>query len=69
MNGHTNSVIENIKLNYDKLFSAEKKAADYILSNPGEAIMLNITELAQKSGSSEATVTLAIRKSIPEPST
>lgn len=56
MNGHNNSVIENIKMNYDKLFSAEKKAADYILSNPGEAIMLNITELAQKSGSSEATV-------------
>ena len=39
MNGHNNSVIENIKMNYDKLFSAEKKAADYILSNPGEAII------------------------------
>lgn len=51
-----NSVIESIKMKYDKLFSAEKKAADYILSNPGETIMMKISELARKSGTSEATV-------------
>lgn len=56
MSEKVNSVIESIKMKYDKLFSAEKKAADYILSNPGETIMMNISELAQKSGTSEATV-------------
>lgn len=50
------SVIEDIKGKYNKLFSAEKRAADYILANPGECVMMNISELAQKSGTSEATV-------------
>ncbi|MCI8639474.1 MAG: MurR/RpiR family transcriptional regulator [Coprococcus sp.] len=56
MKQYTNTVLDNIRLNYEKLFSAEKRAADYILANPEKTIMLNITELAQKSGSSEATV-------------
>lgn len=51
-----NSVIENIRMNHSNLFSAEKKAADYILANPEQAIMMSISELAQKSGASEATV-------------
>lgn len=52
----SNSVIEDIKKKYSELFSAEKRAADYILARPGECIMMNISELAQKSGTSEATV-------------
>lgn len=56
MKRYMNTVLDSIRLNYDKLFSAEKRAADYILANPEETVMLNITELAQKSGSSEATV-------------
>ena len=56
MDKRGNSVLENIKANYEKLFSAEKKAAAYILANPEQAIMMNISELARKSGSSEATV-------------
>lgn len=56
MDKRGNSVLENIKANFEKLFSAEKKAAAYILANPEQAIMMNISELARKSGSSEATV-------------
>lgn len=52
----SNSVIENIRAKYDNLFSAEKRAADYILKHSGECIMMNISELAQRSGTSEATV-------------
>lgn len=51
-----NSVLEDIKMKYNELFSAEKRAADYILAHPGECIMMNISELAHKSGTSEATV-------------
>lgn len=52
----SNSVIEDIQKKYNELFSAEKRVADYILAKPGECIMMNISELAQKSGTSEATV-------------
>ncbi|MEG2783169.1 MAG: MurR/RpiR family transcriptional regulator [Lachnospiraceae bacterium] len=51
-----NSVSESISMNYKELFSAEKKVADCILENLQDTIMLNISELAQKSGTSEATV-------------
>lgn len=50
------SVIENIRQLYDELFAAEKKVATYIHDNLQEVIMLNVTELAQRSGASEATV-------------
>lgn len=50
------SVIDNIKQLYDELFVAEKKVASYILENMQEVVMLNISELARKSGTSEATV-------------
>ena len=43
MDKRGNSVLENIKANYEKLFSAEKKAAAYILANPEQAIMMNIS--------------------------
>lgn len=56
MEKHENSVLENIKEKYGELFSAEKKVAEYILKNPDEIIMLHVSELAKKSGCSEATV-------------
>lgn len=49
-------VFQVIRENYDKLFSAEKKVADYILSNPQSSINLNVSELAKRSGVSDATV-------------
>lgn len=56
MTEKSSSVIENIKMKHSELFSAEKKVADYIVSNSRDVIMMNISELAQKSGASEATV-------------
>lgn len=56
MNEKRRSVLDSINLYYDQLFAAEKKVVDFILANPQEAMMLNITELAQKSSTSEATV-------------
>lgn len=50
------SVVDNIQRRYDELFTAEKKVADYILKNEQEVVMLNVSELAHKSGASEATV-------------
>ena len=49
-------VIDVIKENYEKIFSAEKKVADYILENPQEAVNANVSELAKGSGVSDATV-------------
>lgn len=50
------SVVDNIRQMYEELFTAEKKVADYILKNRQEVVMLNVSELAHKSGASEATV-------------
>jgi DNA-binding MurR/RpiR family transcriptional regulator len=50
------SVLENIMENYDSMFAAEKKVADYILSNPECAVSTNVSELAELSGASDATV-------------
>ena len=49
-------VLDVIKENYDKIFSAEKKVAELILQNPQEAVNSNVAELAKRSGVSEATV-------------
>lgn len=50
------SVLENIKENYESMFAAEKKVADFILSNPESAVTTNVSELAELSGASDATV-------------
>ncbi len=50
------SVVDNIRQMYEELFSAEKKVAKYILENKQEVVMLSVSELAHKSGASEATV-------------
>lgn len=56
-----NDVIENIQNKFDTLFPAEKKVATYILENVDEVINLNVSELAQKSNTSDATVVRTIK--------
>lgn len=50
------SVLHRIKENFGGLFSAEKRAAAYIMGHPEEVLSLNISELAQRSGAGEATI-------------
>ena len=50
------SVIENIKLNFEELFPAEKKTAQYILDHLEEVTLLNISQLAKKAHASEASI-------------
>lgn len=50
------TVLDTITYMYDKIFQAEKKVADFILSNPGVAVNSNVSELANRSGVSDATV-------------
>lgn len=50
------SVLDNIRQNYNEMFSAEKKVADYILIDPENTVRINVSELAELSGASDATV-------------
>lgn len=50
------TVLETITEMYDKIFQAEKKVADFILQNPDIAVNANVSELANYSGVSDATV-------------
>ena len=54
--GSNELVIDTIKENYQQMFSAEKKVADYILQNPERTVSANVSELAELSGVSDATV-------------
>ena len=49
-------VLEVIKEQYDHIFSAERKVADFVLQNPQKAVDSNVSELAKQSGVSDATV-------------
>ena len=49
-------VLEVVKERYDDIFSAEKKVADFVLSNPKKVVDSNVSELAKQSGVSDATV-------------
>ncbi len=49
-------VLDVIKENYEQIFSAEKKVADFILRHPQETVDSNVSELAKQSGVSDATV-------------
>jgi RpiR family carbohydrate utilization transcriptional regulator len=53
-NGQT--VIERIKEQYENIFMAERKVADFILENPEKAVDSNVSQLANLSGVSDATV-------------
>lgn len=48
--------LQVISSEYDMIFSAEKRVADFILSNPHQAVEMNVSELAKASGVSDATV-------------
>jgi RpiR family transcriptional regulator, carbohydrate utilization regulator len=50
------SVFETIKENYEQMFAAEKKVADFILQNPEKAVNANVSELANYSQVSDATI-------------
>lgn len=50
------NVLQNISLLKEEMFLAERKVADYIVANPQEVIGLNVTDLSERSGSSDATV-------------
>lgn len=50
------SVIENIKHNFEELFPAEKKTAQYILDHLEEVTLFNISQLAKKAHASEASI-------------
>ncbi len=49
-------ILVKMKAIYDSLGNAEKKIADYVLKNQSSMIALSISELAELSGSSEATI-------------
>ena len=51
-----NKTLANIKALYDKMGSSEKKIADFLFKNPSALLPLSISELAEASGSSEATI-------------
>lgn len=50
------SVIDNIKNSYDELYKTEQKVAKYIIENMNEIVDLNVSGLASRSQTSEATV-------------
>lgn len=56
------NVLDNITVLYDQLFDAEKKIAKYILNNPKEVVDMTISELAETSDVSIASVSRFCRK-------
>jgi len=56
MNTEKRNVLVTISEMYDEIFKAEQKVADYILKNPEKTIISNVSELANYSGVSDATV-------------
>ena len=56
------ALILKMKALHNTLGSAEKKVVDYMISHPEEVIYLSVSGLAEKSGTSDATVVRACRK-------
>ncbi len=50
------NILVKISALYDKMGVAEKKVADYLLTNASKIVSLSISELADLSGGSEATI-------------
>lgn len=57
------NVLASLEIIYMDLFEQEKKVADYILAHPLEVTNMSVTELAEKSGASEATIMRLSKKS------
>jgi len=55
-------VIRLIEENYSQMFPAEKRVADYIRENLDKIVDMNIADLAELSGTSEATVIRICRR-------
>lgn len=55
-NIYEKEVLDVIREQYDSIFSAEKKVADFVLQNPQKSVDSNVSELAKQSGVSDATV-------------
>ena len=51
-----NRTLLQIKLSYDSMGKSEKKVADWLFENSDALLPLSITELAERSNSSEATI-------------
>ena len=49
-------VTVSIRNNYNQMFGAVKRVADYILDHPVKVLEMNISELARVSGTSDATI-------------
>lgn len=49
-------VLEVIRENHEKFFSAEKKVADFVLQNPQKAVDSNVSQLAKHSGDRKSVV-------------
>ena len=43
-------------MNLDGVFSAERRVAEFILKNPDQVVTLNVADIAEQSGVSDATV-------------
>lgn len=56
------NTITNIEVLYDSMGKAEKKIANFLLSNPKNLLALSISELAEKCDCGEATVTRFARR-------
>lgn len=56
------SIFEQLSRRYYELSASEKKIGDYVLSHQGKTQAMSISELAEASGVSEATVTRFCRK-------
>lgn len=52
----TDSAIANIRNKLDGVFSAERRVAEFILKNPEQVVTLNVADIAEQSGVSDATV-------------
>lgn len=50
------AVLENIRRHLDSMHNAERKVATFILNNPNLALESNVSETAERSGVSDATV-------------
>lgn len=55
-------IVLDLKIQYPTFSKSEKKIADFVMENPNAVLPMFITELADKSGSSEATIVRFCRK-------
>ena len=56
MNEHNINILERIHSSYYQLSAAERKVADYVLSQHNQVQFMSITQLAEECGVAEATV-------------